>query len=72
MRAYMEGKPASYWSSVRYDGPHEYSLTLFMKKTPRPGSVVSINLEVVDEEGEDMFPYFVEDAPNSVLHYVWT
>ncbi len=71
LRAFVAGRPASTWASVPYGGPGSYALTVLMTAVPDPGTVVSLNLEVVDETGEDMYPFFVEDMANSVIHYEW-
>ena len=65
------GDALSYWASAKYEGSGTYDLTLFFFEPPVNGDSIKIILEINDEHGDDMFPYYNEDLANSSILYVW-
>ena len=65
------GVVISYWTSVSYEGPGTYDLTISFYEPPEEGDGMKIILEIVDSNGDDMFPYHNDDLANSSINYVW-
>ena len=65
------GVVLSYWTSVPYEGPSTYDLTISFHEEPEKGDTIKIILEINDIHGDDIFPYYNIDQSNSVIIYVW-
>ena len=65
------GMIISYWTSVSYEGPGTYDLTISFYEPPEKGDGIKIILEIVDAHGDDVFPYHNDDLANSSINYVW-
>jgi hypothetical protein len=65
------GKVISYWASVPYEGYDTYDLRISFIEPPKEGDTIRIILEINDNIGDDMFPFYSEDLKNSSITYVW-
>lgn len=65
------GNVISYWTSALYEGPDTYEITLNFIEPPEKGDNMRIIFEIVNSQGDDIFPYHNHDLANSFIIYVW-
>ncbi|MCK5548024.1 MAG: hypothetical protein KAI64_03355 [Thermoplasmata archaeon] len=63
--------PVSYWTSVLYEGPGDYEFTIKFIETPQNGDTIKVLIDIEDENGTELFPYFAWDTANDSIIYVW-
>ena len=73
VRAYdaVGGQSVSYWTSIKYDGPGYYNLTLNFKEIPNAGDIIKIIIKIEDANADSLFPIFNDDLMNSSITYTW-
>ncbi len=71
VREQEKARLISYWNYSHYEGDGVYTIIIGFNEVPEKGDLIKIIIEINDESGEDMFPYYNGDMANSRIYYVW-
>lgn len=71
VREQEKARLISYWNYSHYEGEGEYTIIIGFNEVPEKGDLIKIIIEINDESGDDMFPFYNGDMVNSRIYYVW-